>query len=237
VSKHPLPLIDLLITMALPFIAQGDVHLPSDMLQEKLNQVMADDKFGIEFEKAALHVEATIPKEAAGISCNLVTAEEIKNKCQLPDASVMVSGTLSQLALRENAISTLDVGTIKLVMEQATSVTRVKEMMGVIAINIDSWANLDFKDLARADKDGFVIALCLIIFWCDSDGNADISAALKSMATDLTFKFQKLGQGMGLLFKCMCMGRSYIHVGGKRSGDRCGDPGSPWRETHKDTQR
>ena len=218
---------------ALPFLSQGDVRLPAVMFHEKLMQVVAGDSFAAEIERSYLHVNATIPKVASGKSCALATTDVIKERCVNADSHFSASGTLSQLNLRVNAISSLDVGTIKMVIEQSTSINRLHELIGPIVINIDACTGAEFLDLVRADKDGYVQALCLIILWCADDAN--LAAALSSLATDLTFKFQKLGQGLGLLLKCMCMGRSYIHVGDKRSVDRCGDPGSPWHETHKDT--
>ena len=89
-------------------------------------------------------------------------------------------------------------GTIKMVMDQATSTNRLRELIGPITINIDTWSESEFTQLIRADKDGYVQALCLLIFW-SSDDEA-LSTALSSLATDLIFKFQKLGQGLGQLF-------------------------------------
>ena len=225
------------VQQALPFfpvLSQGDVRLPSEVYHQKLMRAVADDTFGTEIEKAILHVYGAIPKEASGKSCGLSTAAVIKAHCVSADSHFSSSGTLSQLNLRSNAISTLDVGTIRMVIEQATSTNRLHDLVGAIVINVDAWSGAEFAELDRADKDGIVYALCLIILWSAED--AALSATLKTLATDLTFKFQKLGQGLGLLLKCMCMGCSYIHVGGNRSVDRCGDLGSPWHETQKDTQ-
>ena len=192
---------------SLPSLPAGDVRLPSDMFQAKLRHAVADD-FVTELKKATLHVNGAIPKEASGKSCPTSTAEAIKEKCQTAEANFSSSGTLSQLNLDANAISSLDVGTIRMVMDNATSINRLQELIGPITINIDSWTGSELIQLVRADKDGYVQALCLIILWCSDD--TDLSKSLESLATDLVFKFQKLGQGLGFLSKCMCMcmGRS-----------------------------
>ena len=183
----------------LPFLAPGDAHPPSDTFQTKLHEAMAANAFDTELQKAFIYVNEAIPKSAVGRSCGISTAEVIKGHCDTPDSHFSASGTLSQLDLGVNAISSLDVGTIKMVMEQATNKNRLLEMMGPVTINIDAWSGSEFTQLKRADKDGYVQAFCLIIFWSQHD--EALSKVLSSSATDLIFKFQKLGQGLGLLFK------------------------------------
>ena len=183
---------------SLIFIAQDDVRLPTDVFVEKITKIVADDAFEAELSMAYKHVEAMVPYEAAGLSCAIATAELIKDKCGDPDSSYLASASLNQLSLRADAISSLDIATIKMVMDQAVSVKRLHELIGPITINIDSWEGTEFKELVRADKDGYVQALCLILLWTAGDGqHADPMVA---MAQDLTFKFQKLGSGLGLPF-------------------------------------
>ena len=186
---------------SLPGLVVADVRLPSDHFQAKLDKIMADDVFDTELQKASIHINGAIPKAASGKSCGITIVEVIKEHCNTSD-SYSASGTLSQLDLKANAISSLDTGTIKMVMDQATNTNRLRELIGPITTNIDTWSGSEFTQLIRADKDGYVQALCLIIFW-SSDDEA-LSTALSSLATDLIFKFQKLGQGLGQLLKCMC---------------------------------
>ena len=195
-------MIDLPTAMATPEqlpLAPGDVRLQSDIFQNKLKQTMLDALFDTELQKAILYVNGAIPKVASGKSCGTSTAEVIKRNCDMDDSHFSASGTLSQLDLGANAISSLDVATVIMVMEQATSTTRLHELIGPITINIDTWNGSEFTELARADKDGYVQALCLVIFWSSDDET--LSKALSSLATDLTFKFQKLGRGPGFLLK------------------------------------
>ena len=186
-------------------LVAGDVRLPLDIYQKRLTQTVADDAFDTELQRAIIHVNGTIPKLASGKSCSTSTVEVIKERCSMPDSHFLASGTLSQLDLNVNAISSVDVATVKMVMEQATSTKRLHELIGAITINIDTWGSSEFTQLVRADKDGYVQALCLIILWSSEDET--VSKELSSLATDLTFKFQKLGSGLGFLLKCMCMGR------------------------------
>ena len=186
-------------------LVAGDVRLPSDIYQKRLTEAVAGDAFDTEFQRAIIHVNGTIPKLALGKSCGTSTVSVIKERCSMPDSHFLASGTLSQLDLNANAISSVDVATVKMVMEQATSTKRLHELIGAITINIDTWSSSEFTQLVRADNDGYVQALCLIILWSSEDET--VSKELSSLATDLTFKFQKLGSGLGFLLKCMCMGR------------------------------
>ena len=201
--------------MALNDLAQpSSVLLPSDEYQKKLLDAVADNTFNTQLEEAIVHVMNKIPQVALGKSCGLARAEVIKTTCVGMDDSLMVSGTLSQLNLREKAINSLDVGTLKMVMEEATSVPRLAELIGPITINVDTWTTSELTNLVRGDKDGYVHGLCLIILWSAEDDA--ISAALTALATDLTFKFRKLGRGGELLLLCVWY--------------RCGDLGSPWHD-------
>lgn len=201
-------MIDLPIAMAEQFLAPGDVRLQSDMFQDKLTQIMADDAFDTELQKAILHINGAIPKLASGVSCATSSVDVIKQRCSTPDSHFSASGTLSQLDLSANAISSLDTATVLMVMEQATSTKRLHELIGPITVNVDTWSGSEFTQLNRADKDGYVQALCLIILWSSED--EALSKTLESLATDLTFKFQKLGNGPGFLSKLHVYG-SFIY--------------------------
>jgi hypothetical protein len=185
----------------LVFLAPGDTRIPVDIFQQKITKLVADDSFEQELNTAIAHCEASVPEAPLGKSCAIATPEQIKDKCATADAHFSASGSLRALCLNANAIKSFDVATVKMVMEQAVSVDRLLELIGPIAINVDSWAGVEFKELMRADKDGYVHALCLILLWTSYDDA--LHAAVKSMARDLTFKFQKLGAGLGLLLKCM----------------------------------
>ena len=181
-------------------------------------KIVADDTIDQEILTAIAHVEATVPYAAKGKSCAVATADAIKEKCVDVVSHFSASGSLNQLDLKARAISSLDVATIKMVLEQAGSVHRLHELIGPIAINVDTWAGSELKGLIRADKDGYVHGLCLILLWVSQTDKA-IAEPLVSMATDLEFKFQKLGSGLGLLLNCMwgvsdlgSLGRSGIAV-------------------------
>jgi hypothetical protein len=180
----------------LPFLAQGDVRLPVATFMNKLNALDAGDAFDTEIARAMIRSKELVPVVPAGNSCAVATPEVIKEKCTAVDSHFLASGTLSQLNLQENAINSLDVGTIKMVIEQSVSIVRLKDLIGPITINMDTWAGGAAIDLVRADKDGYVHALCLMLLWSD-DGDAETKTALTTLCTDLTFKFEKMGQGVG----------------------------------------
>lgn len=186
-----------------PTLTLGDVGLPAKMYQDKLEEVLIAGGLQCELEDAMKFVTDKVPNKAAGKRCGLATASEIKSRCTMPDDYFSASGSLSQMDLRAMAINIVDVGCIQMVIDQASSMRSLHELIGPIAINVDTWSGADFADLRRGDSDGFVHALCLMIFWCQSDTAA--LDALIPFATDLTFKFQKMGKGLWLLFSNECV--------------------------------
>ncbi len=186
-----------------PTLTSGDVRLPAKMYQDKLEEVLIAGGLQCEIDDAIQFVTVNVPKTAAGNRCGLATVDEIKTRCVMPDDHFSASGSLSQLDLRSNAINLVDVGYIQMVIDQASSMRCLRELIGPIAINVDTWSGADFADLKRGDNDGVVQALCLMIYWCQSDTEA--LDALIAFATDLTFKFQKMGKGLWLLFSNDCV--------------------------------
>jgi hypothetical protein len=186
-----------------PTLTSGDVRLPAKMYQDKLEEVLIAGGLQCALEDAMKFVTDKVPNTAAGKRCALTTACEIKSRCVMPDDHFSASGSLAQLDLRSMAINLMDVGCMQMVIDQALSMRCLHELIGPIAINVDTWSGADFADLKRGDNDGVVQALCLMIYWCQSDTEA--LDALIAFATDLTFKFQKMGKGLWLLFSNDCV--------------------------------
>ena len=185
-----------------PTLTSGDVRLPAKMYQDTLEEALIVCGLQCALEDAMKFVTANVPKKAAGKRRGLATVDEIKSRCVMPDDHFSASGSLSQLDLRSNAINLVDVGYIQMVIDQASSMRCLRELIGPIAINVDTWSGSEFVDLMRGDNDGVVHALCLIIYWCQTESHTATAAldVLIPFATDLTFKFQKMGKGLWLLF-------------------------------------
>ena len=186
-----------------PTLTFGDVLLPAKMYQDKLEEVLIAGGLQCAIDDAMKFVTDKVPNTAAGKRCALATPSEIKSRCVLPADHFSASGTLSQLNLRSMAINLVDVGCIKMVIDQSSSMRCLDELVGPIAINVDTWTGADFTGLMRGDNDGVVQALCLMIYWCEP--GAEAFDALIPFASDLTFKFQKMGTGLWLLFSNECV--------------------------------
>jgi len=174
-------------------LAPGDVRLDTGKLKGLFTDLVGAAGLANEIQMAYEHVQRHIPTQALGKSCACTDVNTIRAKCADPLANFLTSGTLSQLDLQANAISTLDYGAMQSVMGLAVSVKRLHGLIGPISINADAWGGDEMTNLQRAEKDAIVMGLSLIIYWMRDD--LVISEALKDIATDLTFKFQKLGTG------------------------------------------
>ena len=155
--------------------------LPSDSA-DKFQKLVISGKVREELVNAHKYVE-TLPKmEPAGITCGIRELAEVKKLIADNSEGAMFSATLSQLCVDERAISTIDFGRTAYLIENADTDSKLKTMMGVITVNIEEGEQLIFK---RANKDAEVDALCLLMFW--NNTNSEIKSRLIAVASDLVF--------------------------------------------------
>ena len=132
------------------------------------------------------YVGKNVAVDAAGLSIAKLAPADIVQK--LVDTKlVQTGGTLSQLALPENCVKTMDIARIAMILKENDS-TSFKSVIGPIIINASVWSGNTFTDLRRANHDAEVNALCFISFWLNS-------TEFNHACADLTFEFQRIGEG------------------------------------------
>ena len=134
-----------------------------------------------------------VPK---GRRCCIIDPADIKQRCMIRDC--LAAGTLSQMDLNAQAVLVIDVSSIRILIAGANSVFDLPTFVGQVIINVDTWTSNTATSLCRADKDGFVMALCLLIYWHKDDPLT--LAALIDYASDMAFMFISLGTGHAMMY-------------------------------------
>ena len=130
---------------------------------------------------AAYNYVRELPKMVpAGRRCATRELADVRKLIADDAEGAMFSATLTQLYLQERALSTIDCGRIAYIIETADTDERLRNMMGVITVNIGEGEQLSF---IRANKDAEVDALCLLISWHSS--NPQVHSQLIALASDL----------------------------------------------------
>ena len=103
---------------------------------------------------------------AAGRKCSLRTPETLRAIVADQIQSVLLSGTLGYLNLATRAVSgSHDVGRCGSILQSISTPGELADAMGVIVINLDVWADEEFANLSRANKDAEILAACLVCWW------------------------------------------------------------------------
>ena len=134
-----------------------------------------------------------VPK---GRRCCIIDPADIKQRCMIRDC--LAAGTLSQMDLNAQANPFVDVSSIRVLVAGAKSVFDIPTFVGQVMINVDTWASDTATCLCRADKDGFVMAVCLLIYWHKDD--PPTFDALSDYASDMAFMFISLGTGHVMMY-------------------------------------
>ena len=157
------------------------LQLPTDSMK-KFKQLVIASKLEEELMAAYKYVGELPKMEPAGRRCATRELAEVRKLVADDAEGAMFSATLTQLCLKERALSTIDCGRIAYIIQTGDSDSRLKSMMGVITVNIGEGEQLNFR---RVDKDAEVDALCLLMYWNCS--NSEITSRLDAIASDLVF--------------------------------------------------
>jgi len=163
--------------------------LPTDSA-DKFKKLVISGNLGEELNKSYQYVTALQKMQPAGITVATREFADVKKLVSDNAEGVMFSGTLSQLRVDERALSTIDYGRIGYIIESAENDAQLKNMLGVIIVNIEDGEQLHFM---RANKDAEVDALCLLMYW--NSQNKEVQSRLIALASDLVFHGRRLGAG------------------------------------------
>jgi len=163
--------------------------LPTDSA-DKFKKLVISGNLGEELNKSYQYVTALQKMQPAGITVATREFADVKKLVSDNAEGVMFSGTLSQLRVDERALSTIDYGRIGYIIESAENDAQLKNMLGVIIVNIEDGEQLHFM---RANKDAEVDALCLLMYW--NSQNQEVQSRLIALASDLVFHGRRLGAG------------------------------------------
>ena len=163
------------------WLKQPPLQLPTDSMK-KFKELVIAGKLEEELMMAFKYVGDLPQMEAAGSTCAIRELADIKKICAENSDGAMFSATLSQLSLDDRAMTTIDIGRIATIFESSDTDAKLKQMMGVITVNIGEGEQLRFM---RANKDAEVDALCLLMYW--HKGNPPVHSRLIIVASDLVF--------------------------------------------------
>ena len=110
----------------------------------------------------------------------------------------LAAGTLSQMDLDAHDNPFIDVSSIRVLIAGVKTVSDIPTFVGQVIINVDTWTSDTATGLCRADKDGFVMAVCLLIYWHKDDPST--LDALIDYASDMAFMFISLGTGHVMMY-------------------------------------
>jgi hypothetical protein len=107
------------------------------------------------------------------------------------------SACLNQLDLMHRAIkSSGDAGTVMHILETSGNVAQLRNNIGPIPINVDTWVADDASQLQRVGKDAEIDALVLLAYWTKDD--ASLIAEMTALCNDLVFAGAPYGTGSAL---------------------------------------
>ena len=175
------------ITKSAPVDEVERVPLPADCA-EKLTNLVKSDALMATLSEAYTYTKTVVSPTPLLISGPAHTKASLKEKMSADaDGSVTASGTLMDLNLEVDAVTTLDVARIQWMMTHHAHVRAFKDGIGVITVNWDT-ADANGSSAHRLDKDAEIQALCLLIFWTQAKAFVDVAA-------DLVFKYVHGGLG------------------------------------------
>ena len=178
---------DRFITKSAPADEVERVPLPADCA-EKLMSLGKSDALMATLSEAYTYTKTVVSPTPLLISGPAHTKASLKEKMSADaDGSVTASGTLMDLNLEVDAVTTLDVARIQWLMTHHADARAFKDAIGLITVNWDT-ADANGSSLQRLDKDAEIQALCLLIFWTKAQAFIDAAA-------DLVFKYVHGGQG------------------------------------------
>ena len=158
---------------------------------DKFKKLVISSGLAAELQTAYKYVASLGPMTPAGVAVGVRQLDDVKKLIRDNADGIMFPGCLSQLRLDEGALSTIDSGRIGYIIESAATDAQLKNLIGVIIVNMHD-ARHD-ADLKRASKDAEVDALCLLMYWTSDDKQA--SDRLLLLASDLVFQGRDLGTG------------------------------------------
>ena len=153
----------------------------------RVDKLLIEHKLDAEIAQAFSYAQEHVPKEPLGVTVPLR-----KDHTSLSEG-LLISGTLSQLDLSCPAIQGgTDVARIRHVLMEGIDLKDLRALIGTIIVNTSTVGG----NLQRANKDGEVAALCLLIFWQSTAAvDPDTSKRLMDTACDLSFECQSCGSG------------------------------------------
>ena len=159
---------------------------------KRLEQLLKDKTLEKEIAQAFEFVKGNVSWVPLGMTVPLRTGES-----GTQSDGAMLSGTLSQLDLPRAAITAgVDVAKIRHVLMESINIKELRTQIGNIIVNTSTETMADGK-LQRANKDGEVTALSLLILWSSED-LADPQVTmnrLTEMACDLVYECHACGSG------------------------------------------
>ena len=170
-------------------LARSVMPLPRGLLQKLKGLVIANGLNG-ELQAAFNHVGKLGHIQPTGKGAAVRNFDNVKSNTENQSGGVLFGGSLSQLALQHRAMSTIDIGKLGYIIENATTDAILREMIKPIVVNIDAG---NASHYVRANKDAEIDGLSLLMLWCS--GDEPLSERLKAVAADLVFEARKLGDG------------------------------------------
>ena len=178
---------DRFITKAAPADEVENIALPADCGMKPM-ELVKNESLMTTLKDAYTYVKNVVPITPLYVSGPPHTKASLKEKMDKgDDGSVTASGTLIDLNLDVDAVSTLDVARIQWMLTQHTHARPFKDAIGLITVNWDT-TDSNCSQGQRLDKDAEIQALCLLIYWTKSKAFID-------MAADLVIKYVHAGLG------------------------------------------
>ena len=167
-------------------LADRDVIFSSKAYVKDFQKHLLNGTIEGELKQAIAYVSQHVSVQPIGATCQVRDPADLF--VQAKTSPILTGGSLAQLHLRADAVSTLDGGRIAFLMNEYTSGRKLLQNVGNIAISNDSWDGTHQVDLHRLNKDAEVHVLCLYAYWLKND-SFNIALA------DLKFEYQAAGFG------------------------------------------
>ena len=119
--------------------------LPRGLLQKLKSLVIANGING-ELQAAFNYVGQLGHIQPTGKRAAVRNFDNVKSNTENQSGGVLFGGSLSQMALQQRAMSTIDIGKLGYIMENATTDASLREMIKPIIVNIDAGSAVLFTE-------------------------------------------------------------------------------------------